>query len=63
MKDYVSIPEAARLLKVTRQRVHAIIADGRLKPERLSERLFLLRRHDVLSLKRNPTGVHLAKAN
>lgn len=45
--DLLSVPESAELLGVTRQRVLAIIRDGRLVPVIRRPRMTLLHREDV----------------
>lgn len=52
----ITLREAADLLGVTRCRVYQWVNEGRLPVERHGERATLVRREDVLTLVRRPTG-------
>jgi len=54
--DYITAPEAALLLNYHRSSVDALIKRGELPARRISARLYLLRRSDVLDFRPRPRG-------
>jgi excisionase family DNA binding protein len=54
LADYISVPEAARQLGVSRARVHQLILAGRLTPSPVGS-IILLKRSEVAQHQRLPS--------
>ena len=55
MKDYLTVSDIAKRLKVSRARVHQLIAEGRIKAERLGP-IYAIKPNEFAKYGRKPEG-------
>lgn len=56
MSNFATIAEAAEILGVTTSGIRRMIMTGRLKAERIGNRILVIRRDDLVGMKRSNAG-------